>query len=116
MSGQQVDGTKVYTTASPGNLKLEEDSLNTHQSSHHQGERYAKTSHASTSSQLADVVRFITATTFIVTGMVFCILNIVSVIPGPWAAIIGVLFAGIGLIVAFYVLFLHRSRDEYDAQ
>ncbi len=83
--------------------------MDTHQPLHCQNEQGVKASHPSKSPRLTDIVCFITAATFIIAGMLICILNIINIISGPWSAIIGVLFAGIGLIVAFYVLFIQRT-------
>jgi hypothetical protein len=61
---------------------------------------------------VARVIGFIIATIFIFTGIVVSILNTLGIIPGPWIAIIGILFAGIGLIIAFYTLFVRQMREE----
>jgi uncharacterized membrane protein len=84
--------------------------MDTHQSAYHQKGQEVKTPHSSKSPRLTHIVSFITATAFIIIGMQVCILNIIDIIYGPWAAIIGILFAGTGLIVAFYTLFIQRTR------
>jgi len=86
--------------------------MDTHQPLHCQDEQDVKVSHPSKSPRLTDIIYFITAATFIIAGIMICILNIVKIIYGPWSSIINVLFAGIGLIVAFYVLFIQHIRRE----
>jgi hypothetical protein len=48
------------------------------------------------------LVGFVAA--LIIIGVLVCILNIINIIPGPWTSIIGIIFSGAGLIVAFYAL------------
>jgi uncharacterized membrane protein len=84
--------------------------MDTRQSAYHQKGQEVETPRSSKSPRLTHIVSFITAAAFIIIGMLVCILNIIDIIHGPWAAIIGILFAGIGLIVAFYALFIQRTR------
>lgn len=84
--------------------------MDTHQSSSRQKAREAKSPFSSKFSILTRIVSFITATAFICIGMLICILNILGIVRGPWVAIIGILFAGIGLIVTFYMLFVGQTR------
>src|SRR2546423_15160744 len=90
--------------------KPEEDPMDTRQSPYHQKAQDVKSPLSSKSLRLAYIVSFIVAVTFIIIGMLVCILNIIDIIHGPWAAIIGVLFAGTGLIMAFYTLFIRRAQ------
>jgi hypothetical protein len=86
--------------------------MDTHHHSRRQEEQDLKASYPSKPPRLIGIVCFIIAVVFIIAGMLICILNIVNIIPGPWSAIIGVIFAGIGLIVAFYVLFFARGEEN----
>lgn len=88
--------------------------MNIHQPPHHQDKQSTKISHFPTFLRLAEIICFIIATTFIITGMVFCILNVVNIVSGPVAPIIGVLFTGVGLIGSLYGLLIQRGlrRNE----
>ncbi len=69
-----------------------------------------KSSLSSKFPQLVPLVGFVAATTLIIIGVLVCIMNTINIIPGPWASIIGIIFAGAGLIVAFYALFTEWTR------
>ncbi len=69
-----------------------------------------KSSLSSKFPQLVPLVGFVAAIVLIIIGVLVCILNTINIISGPWTPIIGIIFAGAGLIVAFYALFIEWTR------
>lgn len=84
--------------------------MKTRRSLYHQKRQGMKSSPSSMFPQLVPLVGFVAATALIIIGVLVCILNTINVIPGPWTSIIGIIFAGVGLIVAFYALFTEWTR------
>jgi hypothetical protein len=84
--------------------------MNTRQHSHHRKGQNAEHPVSSEPLRLVPTVSFVSAVVFIIIGVLICILNIINVIYGPWAPIIGIIFAGIGLIVAFYAVFIGTRK------
>jgi hypothetical protein len=60
---------------------------------------------------------FVVAATLIICGTTVWILNLVHIIPGPWASVFGAAFTGIGVLVALLncllaLMALQNGRGE----
>lgn len=84
--------------------------MKTRQSLYHQKRQSLKPSLSSKLLQLVPLVCFVAATALIIIGVLVYILNTINIIPGPWTSIIGIIFAGTGLIMTFYALFTEWVR------
>lgn len=84
--------------------------MNTRRSPYHQKRQDVKSSFSSKFSKLVPLFGFVAAIVLIIIGVLVYILNIINIIYGPWAPIIGIIFAGAGLIIAFYALFIEWTQ------
>lgn len=84
--------------------------MNTRRSPYHQKRQGVKPSLSSKFPKLVPLVGFVAAIVLIIIGVLVYILNTINIIYGPWAPIIGIIFAGVGLIIAFYALFIEWTR------
>lgn len=80
------------------------------QPSYRQKGRNVKSQVSSESPRLIPIVGFAAAVVLTIMGVLVCILNIINIIYGPWTSIIGVIFAGVGLIVALYASFIRERK------